>query len=76
MSEIFNKWSLFIFFFITYFIVMSGVIYDIINDPPALGVQVFDERTKKPKIQAVKMGRISEQFVFEGLLGGLFFVLK
>jgi hypothetical protein len=68
-SEYFGKWTIFTFFFISYFFVMSGVIYDMINEPPALG-QVIDERTGKPKPQAVMMWRINGQYIFEGLTAG------
>jgi len=52
--------------FLSYFLVLSGIIYDIIVEPPSIGVE-----NQKPV--AFLLYRINGQFIIEGLAAGLLF---
>jgi hypothetical protein len=59
--------------FLTYFIFMSGVIYDVITDTPPMG-GYRDPVTGVVKPQAI-MPRINGQYIIEGLTAGFLFCL-
>eukprot|EP00518_Triparma_eleuthera_P007717 CAMPEP_0182481088 /NCGR_PEP_ID=MMETSP1319-20130603/36781_1 /TAXON_ID=172717 /ORGANISM="Bolidomonas pacifica, Strain RCC208" /LENGTH=106 /DNA_ID=CAMNT_0024682675 /DNA_START=75 /DNA_END=392 /DNA_ORIENTATION=- len=56
----------------TYFLVLSGLIYDLINEPPSIG-SVVDPATGRQKPQAVMPYRINGQYIIEGLSGGFMY---
>ena len=58
--------------FLSYFIVMSGVIYDIITETPSIG-GYRDPYTGVIKPQAILPGRINGQYIIEGLTTGFLF---
>lgn len=58
----------------SYFIVTSGVAYDIINEPPAVGAQP-DPVTGKVKPVTFLPYRINAQYIIEGLSGGFMYTL-
>jgi hypothetical protein len=59
---------------VSYFLVTSGVAYDIINEPPAVGTQP-DPLTGKVRPVAFMPYRINAQYIIEGLTGGLMYTL-
>lgn len=69
-----SKWSIFLFVFISYFFFMSGIVYDMINEPPAIGSE-RDEKTGKMKPSAVMMYRLNGQYIIEGFTAGFLFCL-
>lgn len=76
-----SKWPLFIIMFFSYFVVLSGIVYDLINEPPSMG-SVRDPRTGRQVPQAVMEYRINGQYLIEGFsagflcsLGGLGFII-
>lgn len=58
--------------FLSYFLVLSGIIYDIIVEPPSIGTS---QEGKGVKPQAILMYRINGQFIIEGLSAGLLFAV-
>lgn len=66
--------AIFVFIFATYFIVTSGVIYDIISEPPSMG-QTRDEATGAIHVSAFLKYRINGQYIIEGLSGGMVYLV-
>jgi len=66
--------TVFSLLYLSFFLVFSGVIYDLIVEPPAIG-QVRDERTGAYKPEAFLRHRINGQYIIEGLAAGAFFCL-
>eukprot|EP01103_Thecamoeba_quadrilineata_P006661 TRINITY_DN16388_c0_g1_i1.p1 TRINITY_DN16388_c0_g1~~TRINITY_DN16388_c0_g1_i1.p1 ORF type:complete len:148 (-),score=24.56 TRINITY_DN16388_c0_g1_i1:57-500(-) len=64
----------FSFVFLSYFLVTSGIIYDIITETPSIG-STQDERTGSVKPVVFLQYRINGQFIIEGLSAGLLFVI-
>lgn len=60
--------------FLSYFLVMSGIIYDIIVEPPSIGSSQ-DEATGQVKPVAFLQYRVNGQYIIEGLSAGALFVL-
>eukprot|EP01116_Phalansterium_solitarium_P008337 TRINITY_DN2206_c0_g1_i1.p1 TRINITY_DN2206_c0_g1~~TRINITY_DN2206_c0_g1_i1.p1 ORF type:complete len:175 (-),score=4.08 TRINITY_DN2206_c0_g1_i1:208-732(-) len=60
--------------FLSYFFVLSGIIYDIIVEPPSIG-STQDEVTGSVKPVAFLAYRVNGQYIIEGLSAGLLFVL-
>jgi len=60
--------------FASYFLVLSGIIYDIIVEPPSIGV-TMDEATKSTKPVAFLAYRVNGQYIIEGLSAGLLFAV-
>jgi len=58
--------------FFSYFLVLSGVIYDVIVEPPSIGM-TREEGASKPI--AFLQYRINGQYIIEGLSAGFFFGL-
>lgn len=46
------KWFIFAAMFFSYFMVMSGIIYDIINEPPSMG-SVRDEKGRQRFVKKI-----------------------
>ena len=58
---------------VTYFLIMGGVIYDAINEPPSIGQTVDRRGVVHP--ETIMKGRQGGQYVIEGLCASMFFVL-
>jgi len=58
--------------FLSYFLVSSGIIYDVIIEPPSIG-STQDEATGAVKPVAFLQHRINGQYIIEGLSAGLLF---
>merc|ERR550525_931844 len=56
----------------SYFIICSGIMYDIVNEVPALGMKM-DEYTGVQKPVAIMEGRLNGQYIIEGLSAGAMF---
>lgn len=66
--------AVFLIIFATYFVVTSGVIFDIISEPPAMG-QTRDESTGAIHVTAFLKYRINGQYIIEGLTGGMVYLV-
>jgi len=64
--------TIFVFVFLSYFLVASGLIYDVIVEPPSIGSSQ-DEHTGSVKPVVFLQHRINGQFIIEGLSAGLLF---
>jgi len=64
--------TVFSLLFLSYFLVFSGIIYDIVIEPPSIG-GVKDEATGATKPVAFMAGRINGQYITEGLSAGFLF---
>ncbi|PRP78606.1 hypothetical protein PROFUN_13555 [Planoprotostelium fungivorum] len=60
--------------FFSYFLVISGIIYDVIVEPPAMGSEL-DPVTKKGRPVAFLKWRVNGQYIIEGLTAGFMFGL-
>ena len=60
--------------FVSYILVLSGVIYDMIIEPPSMG-QEQDPVTGAIKVVTFVKYRINGQFILEGLSAGMMFGL-
>jgi hypothetical protein len=68
-----SKWTIFIFVIVSYFMFMSGIVYDAINEPPAIGSE-RDERGKLKPV-AIMAYRLNGQYIIEGFTAGFLFTL-
>lgn len=59
---------------LTYFAVVSGIVYDVIVEPPGIG-SVQDPITHAVKPVVFLPGRVNGQYIIEGLSSGFMFVL-
>eukprot|EP00692_Jakoba_bahamiensis_P001043 EC684758.1.p2 GENE.EC684758.1~~EC684758.1.p2 ORF type:complete len:114 (+),score=28.49 EC684758.1:140-481(+) len=59
---------------LSYVLVLSGIVYDIIVEPPSMG-QEYDSVTGRPRPVAILKYRINGQYILEGLSAGLFFFI-
>ncbi|KVH88018.1 putative oligosaccharyltransferase complex subunit CG9662 [Cynara cardunculus var. scolymus] len=59
---------------LTYFMVVSGVVYDVIVEPPGIG-STQDPRTGTVRPVVFMSGRVNGQYIIEGLSSGFMFVL-
>eukprot|EP01115_Flamella_aegyptia_P014545 TRINITY_DN83342_c0_g1_i1.p1 TRINITY_DN83342_c0_g1~~TRINITY_DN83342_c0_g1_i1.p1 ORF type:complete len:149 (-),score=30.77 TRINITY_DN83342_c0_g1_i1:56-502(-) len=60
--------------FASYFLVLSGIIYDVIVEPPSIG-SVQDEATGAVKPVVFLQYRVNGQYIIEGLSAGFLFCL-
>ena len=67
-----GKMTVFAFVFLSYFLVSSGIIYDVIVEPPSLGSE-NEGGSVKPVI--FLKYRINGQFIVEGLSAGFLFAV-
>ncbi|GJQ12028.1 hypothetical protein GpartN1_g3819.t1 [Galdieria partita] len=67
-------WLIFVVILVSYILVISGIIYDVIVGPPAVGTTI-DPLTQTLKPAAFAQGRINAQYVIEGLSVGFFYAL-
>lgn len=59
---------------LTYFMVVSGIIYDVIVEPPGIG-STQDRVTGSVRPVVFMSGRVNGQYIIEGLSSGFMFVL-
>ncbi|XP_050217096.1 uncharacterized protein LOC126667978 [Mercurialis annua] len=59
---------------LTYFMVVSGVLYDMIVEPPGIG-SIQDPVTGSVRPVVFLAGRVNGQYIIEGLSSGFMFVL-
>lgn len=59
---------------LTYFMVVSGIVYDIIVEPPGIG-STQDPYTGSVRPVVFMPGRVNGQYIIEGLSSGFMFVL-
>ena len=60
--------------FLSYFMVISGVVYDLITEPPSIGTE-RDERTGAVKPVVFLKYRVNGQYIMEGLSAGIMFAI-
>ncbi|XP_011020088.1 PREDICTED: putative oligosaccharyltransferase complex subunit CG9662 [Populus euphratica] len=58
----------------TYFMVVSGIVYDVIVEPPGIG-STQDPYTGSVKPLVFMPGRVNGQYIIEGLSSGFMFVV-
>eukprot|EP01133_Synstelium_polycarpum_P011194 gene11194-13049_t len=63
----------FTFIFFTFFLVCSGIIYDLIVEPPSIGYATDEKGNQRP--QVFQMYRINGQYIIEGLSAGSIFAM-
>ncbi|CAI0428365.1 unnamed protein product [Linum tenue] len=59
---------------LTYFMVVSGIVYDVIVEPPGIG-STQDPVTGTVRPIVFMSGRVNGQYIIEGLSSGFMFVL-
>ncbi|XP_044463161.1 oligosaccharyltransferase complex subunit OSTC-like [Mangifera indica] len=59
---------------LTYFMVVSGIVYDVIVEPPGIG-STQDPTTGSVRPVVFLSGRVNGQYIIEGLSSGFMFVL-
>ncbi|KAI6682642.1 hypothetical protein NL676_036523 [Syzygium grande] len=59
---------------LTYFMVVSGIVYDVIVEPPGIG-STQDPFTGSVRPVVFMPGRVNGQYIIEGLSSGFMFVL-
>ncbi|KAK9724665.1 hypothetical protein RND81_05G090700 [Saponaria officinalis] len=62
------------FLLLTYFLVVSGVVYDVIVEPPGIG-SMQDPSTGAVRLVVFLSGRVNGQYIIEGLSYGFMFFL-
>lgn len=60
--------------FASYFLVISGIIYDIIVEPPSMG-STQDPTTGAVRPVAILQWRVNGQYIIEGLAAGMLFAV-
>lgn len=60
--------------FLSYFMVISGIVYDLITDTPSMGSE-RDERTGAIRPVVFLKWRVNGQYIIEGLSAGTMFAL-
>ncbi|KAJ3675277.1 hypothetical protein LUZ60_004319 [Juncus effusus] len=69
-----SSMTVFALVLLTYFAVVSGLVYDVIVEPPGIG-SVQDPVTRAVKPVVFLPGRVNGQYIIEGLSSGFMFVL-
>ncbi|MED6207943.1 hypothetical protein PIB30_040286 [Stylosanthes scabra] len=64
----------FAFVLLTYFMVVSGIVYDVIVEPPGIG-SMQDPYTGSVRPVVFMSGRVNGQYIIEGLSSGFMFLL-
>lgn len=67
-----SPWVVFAIAFLSYFLVLSGIIYDVIVEPPSIG-GTRDPNTGAYRPVAFLQYRVNGQYIIEGLSAGFFF---
>eukprot|EP00271_Cylindrocystis_brebissonii_P022289 TRINITY_DN8527_c0_g1_i1.p1 TRINITY_DN8527_c0_g1~~TRINITY_DN8527_c0_g1_i1.p1 ORF type:complete len:165 (+),score=20.18 TRINITY_DN8527_c0_g1_i1:151-645(+) len=66
--------TVYLFVLASYFLVVSGFVYDVINAPPGIGGRM-DPKTGAYVPEVFMAGRVNGQYIIEGLSSGFMFVL-
>ncbi|XVF69856.1 hypothetical protein PTKIN_Ptkin11bG0114200 [Pterospermum kingtungense] len=66
--------TVFFLVLLTYFMVVSGIVYDVIVEPPGIG-STQDPATGSVRPVVFLPGRVNGQYIIEGLSSGFMFVL-
>ncbi|GAV59714.1 OST3_OST6 domain-containing protein [Cephalotus follicularis] len=66
--------TVFALILLTYFMVVSGIVYDVIVEPPGIG-STQDPVTGSVRPVVFLPGRVNGQYIIEGLSSGFMFVL-
>ncbi|EEF47946.1 oligosaccharyltransferase complex subunit ostc [Ricinus communis] len=66
--------TVFAFVLLTYFMVVSGIVYDVIVEPPGIG-STQDPSTGSVRPVVFLSGRVNGQYIIEGLSSGFMFLL-
>ncbi|KAJ4845748.1 hypothetical protein Tsubulata_032861 [Turnera subulata] len=66
--------TVFALLLLTYFMVVSGIVYDVIVEPPGIG-STQDPATGAVRPVVFMPGRVNGQYIIEGLSSGFMFVL-
>jgi hypothetical protein len=66
--------TVFVLVLLTYFLVISGFVYDVIVEPPGIGSKQ-DPVTGAVRPVVFLPGRVNGQYIIEGLSSGFMFVL-
>lgn len=66
--------TVFFLVLLTYFMVVSGIVYDVIVEPPGIG-STQDPVTGSVRPVVFLPGRVNGQYIIEGLSSGFMFVL-
>eukprot|EP00742_Colponemidia_sp_Colp-10_P005664 GILJ01006054.1.p1 GENE.GILJ01006054.1~~GILJ01006054.1.p1 ORF type:complete len:170 (-),score=22.12 GILJ01006054.1:96-566(-) len=69
-----GRYTVFGLVFLSYFLASSGIIYDIIQEPPSMG-QTQDPKTGNVKPVAFMQYRLNGQYIIEGLSAGFMFAV-
>ncbi|CAO2841588.1 unnamed protein product [Amaranthus hypochondriacus] len=69
-----SSMTVFSLILLTYFMVVSGIVYDIIVEPPGIG-STQDRVTGAVKPVVFLSGRVNGQYIIEGLSSGFMFIL-
>ena len=67
-----NKFLVLALMIFSYFIVLSGIIYDVINQPPSMGQEKVGNHVRPV---AILSHRLNAQYIIEGLSAGALFVI-
>ncbi|KAL9653644.1 hypothetical protein ABK040_009121 [Willaertia magna] len=67
------KMLIFVLLFLSYFVICSGIIYDMINEPPSIGSRRDPDGKVRPV--AVLEYRLNGQYIVEGFTAGFLFSL-
>lgn len=57
-----------------YFAMLSGIVYDIIHEPPSIGVEIDPATGKQVPVAFVKY-KLNNQYIIEGLTAGAVFAM-
>ena len=74
LFELPSSKTVFVLVFVLYFLLTSGIVYDLVNQPRSTGT-TRDRLTGAEKPQAILPNRLNAQFIIEGMAAGLLFVL-
>ncbi|KAI8571377.1 hypothetical protein RHMOL_Rhmol01G0115200 [Rhododendron molle] len=69
-----SPFTVFSLLLLTYFVIVSGIVYDVIVEPPGIG-STQDRHTGAVKPVVFLPGRVNGQYIIEGLSSGFMFVL-
>lgn len=69
-----SPFTVFSLLLLSYFIIISGIVYDVIVEPPGIG-STQDPHTGAVKPVVFLPGRVNGQYIIEGLSSGFMFVL-
>ncbi|BFU21339.1 hypothetical protein EHI8A_052640 [Entamoeba histolytica HM-1:IMSS-B] len=72
ITRFFQK-NIFSFILVSYAIIMAGIFYDIIIEPPGTGSVIDKYGNIKP--ETIMKGRHNGQYVVEGICASIFFVM-